>query len=376
MHPNFQHLLQQATQLTRQGELQAATRAIQEALRHPGGPDIDDDVIDVVAREVPDAGLRALPGLDPAQRPQARDRRAEPDRPAPGLDADGRAPGAFVRGRHGGAGLAGRDYKLFVPPGAGSRPMPLVLMLHGCTQEPDDFAAGTRMNELAEAHGFFVLYAAQSQRANPQRCWNWFKSSHQVRGRGEPELLAGMVRDVMAHHSIDPARVYVAGLSAGGAMAAIVAAAYPDLFAAVGVHSGLAPGAAQDLPSALEAMKKGAGGKPRAISLPTIVFHGDADPTVHPANALHLMEAARQPGVGSTESDELRANGRRKTTRKVHRDTAGAVIMEHWLVHGSAHAWSGGSARGSYTDPQGPDASAEMLRFFLEHAKDITRGGL
>lgn len=366
MHPNFHHLLQEATSLTRRGELQAATRAIRQALGSaPAEPDINGDVIDVEAREVPDSEHPALP--------TARDRqpspRSEPGSKPADPPAGKPASSAFVLGRHGAAGLAGRDYKLFIPPGAGTRSMPLLVMLHGCTQDPDDFAAGTRMNELAAAHGIFVLYPCQSQRANPQRCWQWFKPSHQVRGRGEPELLAGMVRDVIAHRSIDPARVYVAGLSAGGAMAAILAAAYPDLFAAVGVHSGLAPGAAHDVRSAFEAMKKGGGGKQRALSLPTIVFHGDADSTVHPANALHLIETVDQAKGASTESVEFRANGRRKATRKVHRDISGAITIEHWSVHGSPHAWSGGSARGSYTDPQGPDASAEMLRFFLEHAR-------
>ena len=366
MIPHFKHLLEEATQLTRRGELQAATRAIQQALQHRREPDLDGDVIDVEAREVPDAGLPALPALDVPQRPRAREPESAPV-PPPG--STGSAPAAFVSRRHGGAGLAGRDYKLFLPPGAGSRPMPLVLMLHGCTQDPDDFAAGTRMNELAQAQGFLVLYPAQSQRANPQRCWNWFKSNHQGRGRGEPELLAGMVRDVMSRHSVDPARVFVAGLSAGGAMAAIVAAAYPELFAAVGVHSGLAPGAAQDVPSAFEAMKKGAARKPRAIPVPTIVFHGDADTTVHPANGRQVVEAAGPEGSTGTAAAQPAANGRDRATREVHRDPSRAVTAEHWLVHGSPHAWSGGSSRGSYTDPNGPDASAQMLRFFLEHPR-------
>ena len=369
MNPHFKHLLEEATQLTCRGDLQAATRAIQQALQHRGEPDIDGDVIDVEAREVPDAGLPALPVPNDLQRYRTRDAESAPSAPAPPRGDVGSAPAAFVSGRHGGAGLAGRDYKLFLPPGAGSRPMPLVLMLHGCTQDPDDFAAGTRMNELAQAQGFLVLYPAQSQRANPQRCWNWFKSNHQGRGRGEPELLAGMVRDVMSRHSVDPRRVYVAGLSAGGAMAAIVAAAYPELFAAVGVHSGLAPGAALDVPSAFEAMKNGAARKPRAIPVPTIVFHGDADTTVHPANGRQVMEAAGSAGSPSAGAEERTANGRRRATRQVQRDPAGAITAEHWLVHGSPHAWSGGSARGSYTDPTGPDASAEMLRFFLEHPR-------
>lgn len=369
MHPNVQHLLREATQLTRRGELQAATRAIQQALQQRGQPSPKGDVIDVEAREVPGVEPSASRGLDGPRHPGFVPGDARPGTGMPPSGADGFAPAAFVSGRHGGAGLAGRDYKLFIPPGAGSRPMPLVVMLHGCTQDPDDFAAGTRMNELAQAKGFIVLYPAQSQRANPQRCWNWFKSTHQGRGRGEPELLAGMVRDLISRHAIDPERVFVAGLSAGGAMAAIVAAAYPELFAAVGVHSGLAPGAAQDVRTAFEAMKSGAARKVQTIPVPTIVFHGDADTTVHPANGRQVIEAAAPAGRTSTETQARRSSGRRTATRVVHRDQAGTVTMEHWSVHGSAHAWSGGSAAGSYTDPDGPDASAEMLRFFLEHPR-------
>lgn len=370
MHPKFQQLLQQATELTRQGDLPAATRVIQQAMRHSEEPGADDDdVIDVVAREVPDPERTALPDPEPLQRSQANDRGAEPEPLVPDPGAAEPAPEAFVAGRYGGTGLAGRDYKLFIPSGTPIEKMPLVVMLHGCTQDPDDFAAGTRMNDLARAQGFLVLYPAQSQRANPQRCWSWFKPNHQVRGRGEPELIAGMVREVMRRHPVDPDRVYVAGLSAGGAMAAILAAAYPELFAAVGVHSGLAPGAARDVQSAFEAMRTGAAGKPRAISVPAIVFHGDADKTVHPDNAVRLVEAAGQAGGVRTEPEQLRAAGRRTATRQVHRDPTGAVTMEHWSIHGSPHAWSGGSASGSYTDPQGPDASAEMLRFFLEHPR-------
>ncbi|AEG94045.1 esterase, Carbohydrate Esterase Family 1-like protein [Ramlibacter tataouinensis TTB310] len=311
------------------------------------------------AREVPDVGQP--PGRGPAAAPTAP-RTRDPATAVPGQEA-------FVAGHHGGAGLAGRDYKLFIPAGAGSGPLPLVVMLHGCTQDPDDFAAGTRMNELAQAEGFFVLYPAQAQRANPQRCWNWFKPNHQGRGRGEPELLAGMVRGLMARYPIDPDRVYVAGLSAGGAMAAIVAAAYPEIFAAAGVHSGLAAGAAHDVPSAFEAMKKGAQRPARAVPVPTIVFHGDADATVHPVNGRQVMAAAGPVGGTTAEPEELRPAGRRRATRQVQRDATGAVVAEHWLVHGAPHAWSGGSKRGSYTDPEGPDATAEMLRFFREHPR-------
>jgi poly(hydroxyalkanoate) depolymerase family esterase len=242
-------------------------------------------------------------------------------------------------------------------------------MLHGCKQDPDDFAAGTRMNEAARAQGCFVLYPAQSRQANPQGCWNWFKHSHQERDRGEPALLAGMTLDVIERHGIDPARVYVAGLSAGGAMAAIMGEAYPELFAAVGVHSGLAAGSATDLGSALGAMSRGSAGPAEKVSgRPTIVFHGDADRTVHPTNGEHVVNASGH-GTPAPATQQERAPGGRSYTRSVHRAADGRVLAEHWVVHGSPHAWSGGSSDGSYTDPQGPDASAEMLRFFLQQPR-------
>ena len=338
---DFQHLMTEAARLTRSGDLQAATAAIQAALGGAAGaagtattPAGVVDAIDVESRELPaHAGSR------------------------------------FIAARFA-TTSGGRDYKLFIPDAAADgKPLPLAVMLHGCTQDPDDFARGTAMNELAQREGFFVLYPAQSQQANPQRCWNWFKHSHQERGRGEPALLAGMTRQVMEQHPVDPARVYVAGLSAGGAMAAILADTYPELYAAVGVHSGLAAGAASDLPSALQAMQgQGGRGRRSAQHVPTIVFHGDADTTVHPSNGAHVA-AASSPGAGAADVQQQAPAGRRRSTRSVHRNGAGEVLAEHWLVHGAAHAWSGGSARGSYTDAQGPDASAEMLRFFLEHPR-------
>jgi poly(hydroxyalkanoate) depolymerase family esterase len=379
--PDFQQLMQEATRLTRAGDLQGATDLIQAALRGQGAPAQaaanDDAVIDVEAREVPDTAAPALPSSLPPGTPEPRQAQpqarqappvAEPARPAARPQpASGAQPGSFVSGRHGGAGAAGRDYKLYLPPQAGAQPLPLVVMLHGCTQDADDFAAGTRMNEVAREQGFYVLYPVQSQQANPQKCWNWFKHSHQKRERGEPAILAGMVRALMAQHGIDPRRVYVAGLSAGGAMAAILGQTHPELFAAVGVHSGLAAGSATDLPSALQAMKQGAASVPRtAGSVPTIVFHGTGDHTVHPLNGEQVFGAAV---AGPVQAEPVQSPGSRRVTRKVSRAASGESFAEHWVVDGAPHAWSGGSSAGSYTDMRGPDATAEMVRFFLEHPK-------
>ena len=359
--PSLIQRLMKATRLTRAGDLQAATAAIQAALadRPPTATDAatsQPHVVDVIAREI-----EMPPHAAPASHEIGGEEVTGPSRPLPRPAGEGE----FIAGSYA-CPSGSRDYKLFVPPEAGARPLPLVVMLHGCTQNPDDFAAGTAMNEAALEHGFFVLYPAQSQQANPQRCWNWFKHSHQARGRGEPEILAGMARDVMARYAIDPVRVYVAGLSAGGAMAAIMGDAYPDLFAAVGVHSGLATGTAKDLPSALGAMK-GTGIKPNgaASGVATIVFHGDADATVHPGNGQHVVTASA--GAAEGELEKGYSAGGRNYTRSVHRLPGGEVVAEHWLVHGAQHAWSGGSAKGSYTDPRGPDATGEMIRFFMEH---------
>jgi poly(hydroxyalkanoate) depolymerase family esterase len=239
-------------------------------------------------------------------------------------------------------------------------------MLHGCTQDADDFAAGTRMNEAARERGWCVLYPAQAQEMNPSRCWNWFKTSHQRRDRGEPEILNGMTLEVMLAHGIDPRRVYVAGLSAGGAMAAILGATYPERFAAVGVHSGLPVGAAADANSAFAAMRGAAAAEGSSAAPPTIVFHGDQDATVHPVNGERVAAAAGRNAEAAAPESLGAVNGR-DCTRKRWRDAAGRIVAEHWLVHGAGHAWSGGSARGSHSDVRGPDASAEMLRFFAQH---------
>ena len=274
-----------------------------------------------------------------------------------------------------------RAYKLYVPSQYRGQPLPLIVMLHGCTQSPDDFAAGTRMNLRAEEHNCFVVYPEQAVSANISKCWNWFRPGDQIRGQGEPALIAGLTRQVMSDYSVDEERVCVAGLSAGGAAAAVLAAAYPDLYAAIGVHSGLACGAASDVPSAFVAMRRsgpmakrrsgrnlsGRGRYSRIV--PAIVFHGDQDTTVHPTNGeqviTQLKEALATDARVTVEHG--RVPGGRAYTRSVHRDAADHSIFEQWVIHGAGHAWSGGSLAGSYTDPHGPDATREMLRFFLEH---------
>jgi poly(hydroxyalkanoate) depolymerase family esterase len=260
-----------------------------------------------------------------------------------------------------------RTYKLYVPSTYGGKPAPLVVMLHGCTQDPDDFALGTQMNMLAEEYGCLVAYPAQSPQANPSRCWNWFSAIDQQRDQGEPSIIAGITREVMARHAVDPAQVYVAGLSAGGAMATIMGTLYPELYAAVGVHSGLPFASAHDLPSALAAMKgdfrrRGEPGQ----AVPIIVFHGDRDTTVHPAAGDELIAHVRHVSKEVVVEPGTVPDGY-AYTRTLHQREDGRVHAEQWVIHGAGHAWSGGSERGSYTDGKGPDASREMLRFFRTH---------
>ena len=267
--------------------------------------------------------------------------------------------------------LGQRSYKLFTPSRSTNAPMPLVVMLHGCTQTPDDFAAGTQMNILAEQFGFVVAYPAQSSSANSMGCWNWFNSADQQRDKGEPGLIAGIARQIMADYDIDTKQVYVAGLSAGGAMAAVLGMTYPDLFAAIGIHSGISCGAATDVVSALRIMKRGASHVTMPTSsrpVPTIVFHGDRDRTVNPSNADDVLEQFDLAGASAqyVTTSEKSADGM-GYTKSVQLNDAGIAVFEKWLIHGAGHAWSGGSTGGSYTEPRGPDASCEMIRFFLEH---------
>jgi poly(hydroxyalkanoate) depolymerase family esterase len=274
-------------------------------------------------------------------------------------------------------GSGTRAYKTYIPARDEGQLRPLVVMLHGCKQNPDDFAAGTRMNELADEIGFIVAYPEQSSAANVSRCWNWFQAADQQRDDGEPSLIAGITRDVVARHDVDPRRIYVAGLSAGGAMAAIMGRTYPDLYAGIGIHSGLPYAAARDIPSALAAMRGWSFppdprcGESTSQAVPTIVFHGDVDTTVHPRNGEQAIAQATPTGeqlVAAAFGPQSVENGEesgRKYTRTTQADSSGKPALEHWLLHGAGHAWSGGSENGSYTDPRGPDATRAMLRFFL-----------
>ena len=368
MNETLQELMREATRLTQSGNLREATQVIQRALgnvgRAPQPPP-----------PPPSSATSSSIILDGCVFEVEQPKEARPATPSSATNPRGRnLLGGFNDGSHTHASLS-RRYKLYSPPSSDDKNLPLVVMLHGCTQNPDDFAAGTRMNELAAARGLYVLYPEQSGSANPQRCWNWFKHNHQRRGRGEAALLASMTLAIVQQHGIDPRRVYIAGLSAGGAMAAVVATAYPEIFAAVGVHSGLAVGAAGDVSEALAAMNSGAADVKLVSSgsvVPTIVFHGDHDRTVHPRNGQQVSEQAIAALHGGSAPlvEEGRSNQGQHFTRTRHLKNA-VNFAESWVLHGGGHAWSGGNAKGSYTDPSGPDASAEMLRFFSEHVKPV-----
>jgi poly(hydroxyalkanoate) depolymerase family esterase len=382
----------EATRLTRQGRLVEAPALIQQSLaspaaarRAPDAPPAGQETSGTPGRRpAPPLALRAgqqtQPGrVHPGWIPR---RRTVPSRGArdlrrthrPAAPAVKRPPGRFDAFSY--TNAAGtRGYRLYVPAGHAGGPMPLVVMLHGGTQDAATFAAATGMNDLAERQGLLVAYPEQTPSANAGRYWNWFIPGHQRRDAGEPSLIAGITRQVTDRYGADATRVYVAGFSAGGAMAAVMAAVYPDLYTAAGVHSGLPYAAAGDMASAFAAMKQGPSRPARhpARPLPLIVFHGDRDAIVAPANAAGLIDHAlaaaspdRRPGTPTTVTTG-QVPGGHAYTRTCYQDPAGTALAERWTIHHGGHAWSGGAPYGSHTDPRGPDASAEFIRFFGEH---------
>ena len=445
-----------ATQLTRGGRLMDATRLIQKALglakspSAPAGPADraaadaradtrsgsrpaardgarpgDDDVVDTPFREVlrKPANESVFSPHEVPEGPEGPEVQDTPDVAAPRGEpqvepseaklapASASRPASFTESTFR-SGASTYAYRLYVPgsdgadvapgaaPGASHATahqaplLPLIVLLHGCKQDAADFAAGTAMNALAETEKCLVLYPEQLSSANPMRCWNWFDAAHQARDTGEPHMIATLIQHILATHPADPSRVYIAGLSAGGAMAALMAGLYPELIAAVGVHSGLPAGAANDVVSAFSAMRRGArpsgtaGGTAEgdadggAVVMPTIVFHGSADKTVNPDNGDQIIDAALaalgSAGItlqkveqlaDSPEGRDPAGNQQRDTLRTVYSGAGGKSYVEHWAVDAGPHAWSGGDAAGSFTDPHGPSASEAMLAFFLQHQR-------
>ena len=356
--------MKEATKLTQSGNLLEATALIQRLLSKNHNSMFQD------SKSAP-WQQPLLPAAIPTQAPNVK---------APGSNANAsyrnvepklRTLDGQFESKHYSCESGERSYKLFTPSGHAEEPMPLVVMLHGCTQTPDDFATGTQMNELAGEIGFLVAYPAQSPSANSMGCWNWFKSSDQQKGKGEPALIAGITRRVIAEYNVDATMVYVAGLSAGGAMAAVLGMTYPDLYAAIGVHSGLPSGAAHTMPEAFAAMKRGATRRNLRTSVkpvPTIAFHGDRDRTVSPVNSDKVIQQFDTEGTfPRSVTTSGKSEGSMDYSRSAYLNEVGSPLFEQWVIHGAGHAWSGGSSKGSYTEPRGPNASREMVRFFFQH---------
>ncbi len=407
MNDQVQAAMAEATHLTRVGQLAEATALIQRTLggiSTPAGRSTRADIPD-------EPEVRVVEVTPPLLGPTIQGRVGASPGPASAYPTDPPQtlpPDAFQRaGSHHGSMRRGqplrsgvvtpsshlgekfidraysntagtRTYKLYVPRSYTGQAVPLLIMLHGCTQNAVDFAAGTRMNMFAEGKTLLVAYPEQISSANNSKCWNWFQPADQQRGMGEPSLIAGITQQIMNSYHVDTNRVYIAGMSAGGAMAVIMAVTYPDLYVAVGVHSGLAYRAGHDVRSGFAAMRRGSGNSSRQLTtvIPLIVFHGDRDTTVFPVNADHLLDQWLQAtnygqgrSVGSTKVIRGQVASGRAYTRFIYHNTGDHAVAEKWLVHQAGHVWSGGSTDGSFTDPRGPDASSELLRFFAEQSR-------
>jgi poly(hydroxyalkanoate) depolymerase family esterase len=366
MNDQMQVAMAEATRLTRAGRLAEATVLIQRTL---GG--VTTPIGRFTHADVPnEAGVRVVEATLTLPEPMIQG--------GSEASSSSQPEGKFVDGAY--SNTAGtRTYKLYIPRNYTGQAVPLVIMLHGCTQNAVDFAAGTRMNMFAEGKTFLVAYPEQVSSANNSKCWNWFQPADQQRGKGEPSLISGITRQIMNSYHVDINRVYVGGMSAGGAMAVIMAVTYPDLYAAVGVHSGLAYRAAHDVRSGIRAMRRGTSHSMQHLTtvIPLISFHGDCDTTVSSVNADHLLnqwlQATNPEQNRSAYSPKVewgQVVGGRAYTRSIFHSANGQVIAEKWLVHQAGHVWSGGSSNGSFTDSKGPDASIELLRFFAEHSRE------
>jgi poly(hydroxyalkanoate) depolymerase family esterase len=345
MNDEFATAMRRSLDLTRAGNLTEATQAIQQAL---GGG----------ATAPRPAAARARKPL--GQTLDGLRRRKTPDGKTPPVAMP---DGALFEARHHAGPQGARDYRLYVPSCGAEKVRGLIVMLHGCTQTPEDFAAGTQMNVRAEAADMAVAWPEQTRGHNANLCWNWFEPAHQQAARGEPAILAALAQELVAEFKLPAGRCFAAGLSSGGAMAAILSELHPDTFRAVGVHSGLPSMAAGDMPSAFAAMRGSGPDRGHALSGPAIVFHGLADPTVAPVNAGRLAGTIQSP-----QRDTPRL-GERRCQRTVG-ETGDGHPIELWLIEGAGHAWSGGSTAGSHADATGPDASGEMIRFFTSLIED------
>jgi poly(hydroxyalkanoate) depolymerase family esterase len=365
-------VMNEALGLVKKSDLGGATALIRKALSGESAPAGENDdskappsrpsakVIPLAPRRPLGETLRAL-----RMRPMISPGAPEAPEPSPAPELGERF---LKRAYHGPAGSL--DYRLYVPADAEQRELALVVMLHGCTQSPEDFALGTRMNALAEEFGLIVAYPHQTRLANPQGCWNWFDRRHQNRGSGEPAKLAGLAQALAKEFDVRRERVFAAGLSAGGAMAEVLAATYPDVFEAVGIHSGLPYKSAADVPSAFAAMKGTAAFDPAPLPasgrhVRKIIFHGLADSRVNAINGEHIFDEVEreETSLARSELDWPIEGGR--VSRTTVKDSDGRPVAEQWLVEGGGHAWFGGDPRGSFTQTVGLDASRVMVRFFL-----------